>query len=35
MNVDFPAPGAPEMPTRTAPPLRGRTSASNASASAR
>ena len=23
MNVDLPAPGAPEMPTRTAPPVRG------------
>src|SRR5436190_22032536 len=35
MNVDLPAPGAPEMPTRMELPARGSTSASNASASAR
>src|SRR5262245_47622633 len=35
MKVDFPAPGAPEMPMRIEPPVCGRTSARIASASAR
>ena len=35
MKVDLPAPGAPVMPTRTAPPRAGSSSSSSASASAR
>ena len=35
MNVDFPAPGAPEMPTRIALPVCGSTSARSRSASSR
>ena len=35
MKVDFPAPGAPEMPMRVEPPVWGATSDSSASASSR
>ena len=35
MNVDFPAPGAPLMPMRTAFPVAGISSSSSATASAR